>query len=132
MDKHQRDIKGREDLVILVTQFYKKVRSEKTLGPIFNRAIIDWPAHLVHIINFWETSLFMGKNYIGNPVIAHQKIDDQENNSIEMRHFGIWMNLWMETVNELFEGEIANLAIQRARNMASILFIKIFEARSKS
>lgn len=132
MDKYKRDIKSREDLVLLVTQFYKKVRSEKTLGPIFNKAIKDWSTHLVHITNFWESSLFMGKNYIGNPVIAHQKIDHQENNSIEMKHFGIWMNLWMETVNELFEGEIANLAVQRARNMASILFIKIFEARSKS
>ena len=132
MYKNKHDIRDREDLVILVIQFYTKVRSEKTLGPIFNRAISDWPAHLDHIANFWETSLFMAKSYTGNPVIAHQKLDDQENNSIEMNHFGIWINLWMETVNELFEGEIANLAQQRARNMASILFIKMFEARSKS
>ena len=132
MDKHKCDIRDKEDLTILVTQFYNKVRAERTLGPIFNIAIRDWPVHLQHITNFWETSLFMEKSYQGNPVTAHQKVDDQENNSLEMEHFGIWINLWMETVNELFEGKIADLAIQRARNMASILFIKIFEARSLS
>lgn len=130
MYKKKHDINDRKDLLILIHQFYAKIRSDKSLGPIFNKAISNWPAHLDHIVDFWDTSLFMTKSYEGNPVIAHQKVGDQENNSLDMNHFGIWINLWTETVNELFEGEVANLAIRRARNMASILFIKIFEARN--
>lgn len=126
----KQDITNRADIQILVRKFYKKIRSEDTLGPIFNRTIKNWPAHLDHITDFWESSLFITKGYQGNPVTAHQKLDQQENNSIEMNHFGIWINLWIATINELYEGPIADLAIRRARNMASILYIKIFEARS--
>ncbi|AGC76196.1 group III truncated hemoglobin [Nonlabens dokdonensis] len=125
-----KDIANRNDVHLLVSKFYIKVRKEPVLGPIFNRAIQDWPAHLNHITDFWETSLLMVNNYDGNPVTAHQKLDQAENHTIEMYHFGLWINLWKETVYELYKGEIADLAIRRAKNMASILFIKMFEARS--
>ena len=125
------DLKNREDIKNLVTCFYSKVRKENTLGPIFNRAIENWDTHLEHITDFWESSLLMAKSYQGNPVTAHKKLDLQENHSIDMNHFGIWINLWKETINEMYHGDIADLALRRARNMASILFIKMFEARSK-
>lgn len=128
--KQLKDIANRNDVHLLVSKFYIKVRKEPVLGPIFNRAIQDWPVHLNHITDFWETSLLMVNTYDGNPVTAHQKLDQAENHTIEMYHFGLWINLWKETVYELYKGEIADLAIRRAKNMASILFIKMFEARS--
>jgi hemoglobin len=85
----KQDLTNREDIQILIDKFYKKIRYEDTLGPIFNRTIKNWPAHLDHITNFWESNLFLTKGYQGNPVAAHQKLDQQENNSIEMNHFGI-------------------------------------------
>lgn len=46
------DIKSREDLHLLVYTFYEKIKIESTLGPIFIRAIKDWPTHIDHITDF--------------------------------------------------------------------------------
>ncbi len=41
------DIKNREDVSLLINTFYKKIRKDEILGPIFNGIITDWDAHLV-------------------------------------------------------------------------------------
>lgn len=124
------DIKSREDVFLLVDTFYKKVRANKVLGPFFNNTIQDWDAHLEHLTTFWESSLFLKTRYSGDPLAAHVKVDRIFNHSISELHFGIWLNLWFETINELFEGDYAENAKRRARKMATFIHLKIFEARS--
>lgn len=132
----KRDIETREDLFLLVTKFYDKVRANEILGPFFNETIKDWDSHLDHLTTFWETSLFMTrkleKKYHGNPIDAHIKVDKQNNNSITEMHFGIWLNLWYETLQELFEGEVTENAKRRARKMGTFIYLKLFEARTPS
>lgn len=123
-------LNSREQIALLVDEFYKKVRVNDTLGPIFNKVITDWPHHLNHLTNFWESSLLRAKSYQGNPIEKHQKVDAVVNNTIEMEHFGIWLQLWFETIDYYFHGETAQLAKNRARNMSSFIFIKIYEART--
>ena len=127
------DINNRGDIFLLVSTFYKKVRADKVLGPIFNAQIKDWEAHLEHLTTFWETSLFftrkLEKKYKGNPLEVHVKVDKAINNSITEHHFGIWLNLWLKTIDELFEGDYAENAKRRARKMGTFLYLKIFEAR---
>ncbi|MEP3838476.1 MAG: group III truncated hemoglobin [Algibacter sp.] len=129
------DIQTREDVALLVTSFYKKVRVHAVLGPFFNHVIKDWDAHLEKLTTFWESSLFMTRKldhkYHGDPLAAHVKVDKDNNNSISELHFGLWLNLWFETLEELFEGEVAENAKRRARKMGSFLYLKIFEARGK-
>ncbi len=129
------DIKNREDVFALVTSFYQKVRKETTLGPIFNERITNWDEHLEHLTTFWETSLFftkkLEKKYKGNPLEAHVKVDVANDNSITELHFGIWLNLWGQTIDELFEGDQADNAKRRARKMGTFLYLKLFEARTK-
>jgi hemoglobin len=129
------DINTREDIFLLVSNFYEKVRAEETLGPFFNETITDWEAHLNHLTTFWETSLFMTRKleekYRGNPLEAHVKVDKQFNHSIDNLHFGIWLNLWYQTLDELFEGEIADNAKRRARKMGTFMYMNIFSARKK-
>ena len=48
-----------------------------------------------------------------------------------MKHFGEWINLWKETLHERHRGPTTQLALRRAQNMATILLIKIYEARKK-
>lgn len=126
-------INSREDVQLLVHEFYKKVRSDALLGPLFNETIKDWDTHLEHLITFWETSLFIGrkidKKYTGNPLEAHVEVDKNYNNSITEMHFGVWLNLWYATIDEFFEGEIADNAKRRARKMGTFMYLKIFEAR---
>ena len=131
----KQDIKTRDDVALLVNQFYKKVRANDVLGPIFNSAISDWDTHLDHLTTFWESSLFMGrplqKKYKGNPLEAHIKVDKANNNSINEHHFGVWLNLWFETLDSLFSGEITENAKRRARKMGTFIHITIFEARQQ-
>lgn len=124
------DIRNREDVFLLVSKFYKKVRKDEVLGPFFNETIVDWDAHLEHLTTFWESSLFLKAKYNGNPLEAHIKIDAINNNSITELHFGIWLNFWFQTIDELYEGDYAENAKRRARKMGTFLYLKIFEARS--
>ncbi|WP_335976345.1 group III truncated hemoglobin [Gaetbulibacter jejuensis] len=131
----KKDINTREDVYLLVSSFYTKVRKDNLLGPIFNTAIKDWDEHLDRLTTFWETSLFMTRKleqkYIGNPMEAHVKVDKDNNHSITELHFGVWLNLWYQTIDELFVGEYADIAKRRARKMGTFLHLKIFEERQK-
>ena len=126
-----KEIENREDIFQLVSTFYAKVQKDPLLGPIFNTAIQDWNAHLEHLTNFWESNLFFKKTYTGNPLEKHVEVDKKNNNEINEMHFGVWLNLWFETVDAMFIGERAQLAKNRARNMGTFIHLKIFEARSK-
>ncbi len=126
---NKKDIKTREDVFLLVSSFYKKVRRDTVLGPFFNDVIKDWDAHLERLTTFWESSLFLKTRYVGDPLEAHVKVDKNNNNSITELHFGLWLNLWYQTIDELFEGDYAENAKRRARKMGTFLYLKIFEAR---
>lgn len=125
----KQDIQNRDDVFILVSTFYAKVRTNKGIGTFFNEIIQDWPAHLEKLTDFWETNLFFVKKFKGNPMKAHIEVDQKFNNTIEQRHFGEWLNMWFATIDELFEGERANAAKNRARNMSHHLFMNIYENR---
>ncbi|WP_324720765.1 group III truncated hemoglobin [Salinimicrobium sp. HB62] len=125
------DIQNREDVFLLVSSFYIKVRANKKIGHFFNDRIEDWPSHLEKLTDFWETNLFMVSKFRGNPMRAHKEVDRHFQNSIEQAHFGEWLNLWFQTIDELFEGERANIAKNRARNMAHNLFLNIYTSRKQ-
>ncbi|MFD0964017.1 group III truncated hemoglobin [Pseudofulvibacter geojedonensis] len=123
------DIKNREDVFLLVSAFYEKVKVDRELGPFFNNVISDWESHIIHLTNFWESQLFMKNVFSGNPLKKHVEVDKKNNNSIQNEHFGIWLNYWLQTIDELFLGERAQLAKNRARNMGIFMFMEIFKAR---
>ena len=129
------DLNTRKDVFLLVSSFYEKVRVNSTIGPFFNETIKDWEEHLERLTTFWETSLFMTKKlekkYHGNPLEAHVKVDKKFNHTIDNLHFGIWLNLWYQTIDELFEGDIADNAKRRARKMGTFMYMNIFAAREK-
>lgn len=100
------------------------------LGPIFNSIINDWDTHLDLLTDFWETQLFLKKKYQGNPVTAHQEVDDKMNHTITPEHFGLWLNLWFETLDELFEGDTVWIAKNRAQKMSTMLYLQIFQHRN--
>ncbi len=126
-----KEIQTRNDVFNLVSTFYKKVRANIEIGPFFNETIEDWPAHIEKLTDFWETNLFFVNKFQGNPMKTHQEVDEQFNHSLEQKHFGEWLNLWFETVDELFVGDKANIAKNRARNIASHLFMHIYQERVK-
>lgn len=127
MDK--KEIRNREDVRVLIETFYGKIRKDEVLGPIFNRIISDWEGHLELLTDFWETQLFLKRKYHGNPVTAHQVVDDKMDHSITSEHFGLWLNLWFATIDELFEGDRAWIAKSRAQKMSTMLFMEMYRHR---
>ncbi|OHX68278.1 group III truncated hemoglobin [Flammeovirga pacifica] len=123
-----KDLENREDIILLVNSFYDKVKQHPTLGPFFNEQIkIDWDKHLPIMYDFWESNLFSVNKYKGNPVVTHQSVD--KISSIEQKHFGHWLQLWFNTLDQHFQGVNADTLKSRARNMSHMLFMKIFQGR---
>ncbi|WP_034923888.1 group III truncated hemoglobin [Gillisia sp. CAL575] len=127
----RKDITNREDIFLLVSLFYEKIKINKDIGHFFHTNIKDWDSHINKITNFWESGLFFVSTYSGRPAKAHIKVDTENNNEIDEMSFGVWLNLWFETIDENFEGEIAERAKYNARKMATHLHLKIFSARQK-
>lgn len=127
----KKDIQNRDDVFILVSSFYEKVRANDKIGHFFNDTIKDWSGHLEKLTDFWETNLFFVNKFKGDPMKAHQEVDQQFDHKLEQKHFGEWLNMWFATVDELYEGEKANIAKNRARNIASHLFMHLYMARQK-
>lgn len=127
-------IQGRKEVDFLVRRFYDRVRVHETLGPIFSGIVEDWEVHLIHLSDFWEMVLLQSGPGAGkfNPTKVHREVDSAVDNKIEQAHFGNWLELWFTTIDEFFEGEVADYAKEHARRMAHMLFMRIWEARPKA
>ncbi len=125
----KQDIQNRDHIHHLITAFYTKIRKSLDIGFFFNDTILDWPEHLEKLTDFWETQLFIGGTYRGNPLAAHAKVDHQFHHSITQEHFGLWLNLWFETIDELYQGETAEMAKRKAQKMSTMMYINIYQER---
>jgi hemoglobin len=124
-------IECQEDIHLLVNTFYSKIRKDELLGPIFNSHISEnqWPHHLIKLTDFWETNLFGVRKFKGSPTKKHLKVDENLDYRIDALHFGKWLNLWVETINELFTGERADKAIYMARKMATGQYLTLWNQK---
>ncbi len=124
-------IENRKDIELLVDKFYAKIREDEMLGPIFNAHIApeQWPPHLEKLSDFWETNLFGVPKFKGNPTLKHINVDRNMNHTVSQKHFGRWLQLWFQTIDELFEGDLADRAKQAARKMSTGQFIMMWRSR---
>ena len=101
----------------LVRRFYQAVVQDDLLGPIFEGMEVDWGAHIPKMVDFWSDRLLGLPGYQGNPVAAHQPVLDRfPFGEAELTR---WLELWTETVGELFTGETADFAVGRAHLAAA-------------
>lgn len=118
------DILGRDEIVRLVDNFYYKVRSDDTLGFIFGEvAAIDWDAHLPKMYAFWQTVLFRDGGFRGDPIGKHARLVPLT--TMGREQFDRWLELFRETVDELFSGENAGHIKRCAEDMANVIHSKI-------
>lgn len=121
------DIVSRKEIIILVDMFYAKIKVDFTLGFIFNEvANVNWDKHLPIMYNFWENTLFYTGSYSGNPVNLHTHLHHLT--PLNNTHFDQWNKLFVETVDENFEGLNADLIKQRAISISLVLAQKIAQA----
>lgn len=118
------DITSRNDIEILVAYFYGKLLSDEVLQTIFRNTVMEHlRKHLGTIADFWDSILLDSNVYRGNVTEAHYKVDKQfPMNAAEFEH---WLKHWKESVDELFEGEKAEMAKYRAQTIADIMQYKL-------
>jgi len=106
----KQDIETRADIDELLTEFYKIVMFDKELEHHFVE--LDLRTHLPVIADFWEKALFGNPIYFGNPLAVHQILHSKS--PLKSEHFVRWVEIFNDTVDRLFAGEIANTAKERA------------------
>lgn len=118
------DIKNRNDIIQLVDAFYQSALVDEVIGYIFEQTIASkLEAHLPRIYDFWESVLFHTATYKGNPMLVH--IDLHRNIPLTEAHFNKWIQLWGQTVNAMYTGEVASAAIAKAGMMKDLMIYKI-------
>jgi hemoglobin len=115
----RKEIEGVADVELLVRRFYQAVIPDAVLGPIFHDFGVDWSTHIPKLVDFWAGRLLGQPGYEGNPVGAHQPV--LERCPFGEAELGRWLELWDETVDELFVGDVAAVAKERARLAAGAI-----------
>lgn len=126
MSEPLHDINDRADCERLVRAFYGRALTDPIIGFIFTDvARLDLEAHVPRIASFWETVLLETRTYSGGAFRPHAELNDQ----VQLRagHFQRWLALWVQTVDELFEGERAELAKAHAQRVANAFYARLRE-----
>ena len=119
----KKDIKNREDIELLVSAFYVKIKKDASLSYFFNEvAKVNWEVHLPKVSDFFENILFSTGDYDGNPMDTHRELNQKSTVSID--HFKRWNFLFDSTVDELYVGAKADELKLRAANIAAAMMNK--------
>lgn len=120
----KRDIQTREDLHLLMSEFYLKLLADSKISYIFTQvAQIDLKPHLLDLVDFWEQILFDRGSYRKNVLEIHTDLNQQSKLSED--HFTIWLHYFNSTIDENFAGPTAEIMKTRALSIATVIRIKI-------
>ena len=108
-----KDIESEEDIKAFVDAFYGKVMQDPLLSGFFQH--VNWEQHMPVMYNFWSSILLGSMKYSGLPFPKHQKFP------LLPQHFDQWIQLFIKSIDEHFEGTKAEEAKSRA-NMISKTF----------
>lgn len=118
------DIRNREDIRLLVHTFYERVKNDDLLSAVINeRTIPNWSDHLALISEFWQTILLDKSQYEGKPAEKHLDLP------ITSHHFDRWITLFHLTLDDLYEGKLAEEAKFHAHRMAEVFRSKLHLTR---
>lgn len=107
-------------IALMVERFYVRARQDELLGPVFEAAVEDWPAHFARLEDFWSSVLLTTGRYKGNPFAAHL------DKGIEPAFFDRWISLWRRTAEELFTPELAGVFVHKAERIGQSLSSGLF------
>ncbi|MCI4443785.1 MAG: group III truncated hemoglobin [Lentimicrobium sp.] len=119
-----RDIQTREDLNLLMSEFYLKLLADSKINYLFTEvAKIDLEPHLLDLVDFWEQILFDRGSYQKNVLQIHTNLNQLS--KLSEVHFAIWLNYFNTTIDENFAGQTAENMKTRALSIATVMKIKL-------
>jgi hemoglobin len=101
-----KQIETKADVELLVDTFYTAVLKDEQLKPFFQH--LNFVEHLPKMIHFWSFVLLDEPGYTTNVTEKHAGM------ALRKDLFDRWVSLFHTTVDQLFEGEKAQLAKERA------------------
>ncbi len=113
-----------EEVSRLVNDFYARVRQDERLGPIFDTHVRDWPAHLLHLTDFWSAVLRGTRRFRGAPVLKHMAIP-----GLSAELFLRWLDLFMQTTAECGNPAMRREADGMAQSIADNLWQRYQSSR---
>ncbi len=127
----KKDIENRKDIECLVDLFYKKVNADDLLGNIFNDIVnINWATHLPAMYDFWENAVLFTGNYAGSPMHLHEQLHHLQ--PLHAVYFDRWNKLFSSSIDELFTGDNAKLAKQRALSISTVIQSQLLKSQVDS
>ncbi len=114
-----------ENIARLVATFYARARADDLIGPVFAAAVTDWDHHIGKITDFWSSVMLKTGRYDGRPMRPHLLL------ALKGEHFDRWLVLFEATAREMFDDEVAEAFIVRARRIADSFEMGIATTRGQ-
>ena len=119
------DITSREDLFIIVSDFYIDLMASKGLSHFFvsfkDEKVLKH--HLDTLVDFWDNTLFYSGTYKKNAIKPH--IDIHAEKGIQSFHFDEWLLLFSKAVDANYQGQNADTIKSRALSIATVMKLKL-------
>lgn len=119
-----RDVETRDDLHMILREFYSRLLSDIKLQPYFEKFrekhILE--NHLKDLVDFWDSALFYKGSYKKNVMEVHKRIDQEM--KLKAEHFEAWLLHFEQAVDQFYQGENSNTLKSRARSIATVMQIK--------
>ena len=123
MKRPEKDIENREDLLLLIQEFYKKLLADDSISYLFTDvAKIDIALHFPVLVDFWDSVLFQSDTYRKNAMQPHMSL--HQKSPLSTHHFETWLRYFKQTVDELFAGDNAFIIKERATSIATVMRFK--------
>jgi len=121
----KKEIENREDLYLLVSEFYVKLLNDDSIKFFFDDLMAEngLEDHLKVLVDFWENILFFTGTYRRNAMRPHLIINQTK--PFLKEHFQTWLKHFNNTVDENFTGELAHAAKTRAQSIAMVMELKV-------
>jgi len=109
----------KENLNIMVVKFYAAVLKDETVGPFFIEKLGDnlgtflWKTHIELLTNFWASITLGDSTYRGDPFAPHTRLE-----GLRAETFQQWLKIFFETLDTVYEENIANIFKQRSNVIA--------------
>lgn len=118
------DIRSRANIEILIEEFYRKAQRDPIIGHFFNKEVNNaWEEYIPTICDSWESLLLGTAKKKNSQLDIKQLFNGAE--TIKPVHFQRWLSLFEKTIDENFEGEKAEEAKSKAKNIAALIQFKL-------
>ena len=119
------DLTTRAQVHDLVVAFYREIVFDDVLAPVFGEvAEVDWVEHIPRLIEYWSSILLGTHGFTGSVTKTHRHLHELQ--PVEPEHCDRWLALWVQCVNDGWEGPNAERAKRYAGSLMEGLAKRVF------